>query len=379
MKFQTKTVHAGIAPDPATGAVVTPIYQSNIYAFDGIGEDKGYQYARMLNPNVKVLEDNLASLEGGLYCKVFSNGLAAETTLLNLLHKGDHIICGNDVYGGTIRLMNYMMEHFGIEVSYVPMHVPGSVSAALSQDTKLLWIETPSNPLMTIVDIQAMASLAREKGILTVVDNTLMTPYYQRPLELGADIVLHSASKYLSGHNDVLGGVIVTSNEDVAERLTFLVKALGTIANPFQSWLILRGLKTLAVRMREHEKNAMKMAAFLKEQAIVERVFYPGLSSHPQYGLIGRQMTGAGGLISFEVNGGADMVNKIMKKSELFYISQSFGGVESIIEHPKTMSHASMSAEAQAEAGITDGLIRLSVGLEDGEDLVQDLARAIQG
>ncbi len=378
MKFQTRTIHAGFSPDHATGAIATPLYQSNIYAFDGIDENKGFEYSRVSHPNARILEDNLAQLEGGRFCKAFANGTAAETSLLHLFKKGDHIICGNDVYGGTIRLFDHLKDHFNLDVSYVPMIDSRSVADVIRPNTRALWIETPSNPLLNIVDLNAMITLAKSHQLLTIVDNTMLTPCFQRPLELGADMVLHSCSKYLGGHNDVLGGAIITNDAQVDERLAFLVKSLGTVISPFDSWLILRGVKTLAIRMREHQRNAMAVAHFLSGHRTVTKVYYPGLENHPQRGLIERQMSGFGGVLSFEVAGDRERVDRILRATRLFYVAQSFGGVDSIIEHPRTMSHKSMSPEAMAAAGITEGLIRLSVGLEDPEDLIADLAQAIE-
>lgn len=378
MKFQTKTIHAGVTPDPATGAIVTPIHQSTTYAFDDIDKNKGYDYSRTANPTRKVLEDQLAALEGGTYCAALTTGMAAETTVSSLFRRGDHVICGNDVYGGTFRLFKYIEKQFDVEFTFIPLTNLDGIARAIRPNTKGIWIETPSNPLFNVVDLQAVTDLARARNLLTIVDNTLLSPYCQQPLRFGVDIVVHSTTKYLSGHNDGLGGAIICNNDELAERLAFSANALGTVSGAFDAWLILRGIKTLALRMREHQKNALQIARFLQSHPAVRQVYYPGLPDHPQADIIERQTSGFGGMLSFELEGGLPAAQTVLRATKLFYLAESFGGVESLIEHPKTMSHASMTPEAQAEAGITDGLLRISAGLEDCEDLLADLEQALE-
>lgn len=377
MRFQTKAIHSGLEPDPTTGALVTPIHQSATFVFEDIGVNKGFDYSRTGNPTRKVLEDNLAALEGGTYAAALTTGMAAETTVASLFQSGDHIICGNDVYGGTFRLFNYFEKQFQVEFSFISLVDVDKIAAQIRPNTKAIWIETPSNPLFNTVDLEAMVDLAQAHDLLTIVDNTLLSPCCQQPLKFGIDIVVHSTTKYLSGHNDGLGGAIICNDEACAEKIAFLANALGTVAGAFDSWLILRGIKTLALRMREHQKNALKIAGFLNEHRKISNVYYPGLPDNPQATLIDKQTTGYGGMLSFEIEGGLDAAAQVMKKTELFYIAESFGGVESLIQHPKTMSHASMTPEAQQEAGITDSLLRISVGLEDTQDLLEDLEQAL--
>ncbi len=376
-RFQTKAVHAGVRPDPATGAIVTPIHQSTTYQFQGMGRPGAFEYSRCGNPTRKALEDNLAALEGGVYCAALATGQMAELTLMNLFKKGDHIICGNDVYGGTIRLFNHLKHHAGLEVSYIPMTDPARVADEVRPNTRALWVETPSNPLFNIVDIAAMAEIARLHDLVTIVDNTVLTPYYQQPLALGADYVIHSATKYLSGHNDGLGGAIICKYEHQVEDIAFTANALGGVLGAFDAWLILRGIKTLPLRMREHQQSALQIAEFLENHPAVEQVFYPGLASHPQRELIARQCSGYGGMISFRVRGDIEAARRVVEGTRLFATTESFGGVESLIQHPMTMSHSSMTPVAQAAAGITENLVRISVGLEDVQDLLKDLDRAL--
>ena len=378
MKFQTKAIHAGITPDRAYGAIVPPIYQNTAFVFTDVNKNKGFDYSRTGNPTRKVLEDNLAALEGGKHCVALTTGMAAETTVLSLFKNGDHIICGNDAYGGTIRLFNYLKQHFSVDVSYISMMKPENIEMAIQPNTKAIWVETPSNPLLNIVDLEKAAAIAHSQQLLMVVDNTFLSPVFQRPLEFGADIVIHSTTKYLGGHNDGLGGAIICIDDKLGEKIAFSANALGTVSNAFDSWLILRGIKTLPLRMHEHEKNALSVASFLQKQDCVKKVYYPGLKDHPQYNLIKKQMLGFGGMISFEVEGNQKKVNKILQNTKLFFLAESFGSVESLIEHPKTMSHASMTPEAQQHGGITNGLIRLSVGIEDEGDLITDLKQALK-
>jgi cystathionine gamma-synthase len=377
-KFQTQAIHAGIHPEKQYGAIVTPIYQSTNYVFQAVGQPKEFEYARCGNPTRKALEDNLATLENGIYCTALATGQAAELTILNLFKSGDHIICGNDVYGGTIRLLNHVKQSNGIQVTYVPMTDPDKVVKEIRSNTRAIWVETPSNPLFNIVDIETIADIAKTKNLITIVDNTLLTPYFQQPLNLGADIVIHSATKYLSGHNDGLGGAVVCKHQHHAEQISFIANALGAVLGSFDAWLIARGIKTLALRMREHQKSALEIAHFLQQHQQVTDVYYPGLDDHPQAELIKKQSSGHGGMLSFKVDGGFEGAKKIAEKTKLFFLTESFGGVESLIQHPQTMSHSSISPLAQKAAGITENLLRISVGLEDIGDLIDDLEKALQ-
>ena len=376
-KFQTMAIHAGIDPLKQSGAIVTPIYQSTNYVFEAVGQPREFEYARCGNPTRKALEDNLSALENGVFCTALATGQAAELTILNILKTGDHIICGNDVYGGTIRLLNHIEQTNGIKVTYIPMTDPERVTQKILPETKAIWVETPSNPLFNIVDISSIADIAGNNGLLTIVDNTILTPYFQQPLNLGADIVIHSATKYLSGHNDGLGGAVICKHEHHAEKFSFIANALGAVLGAFDAWLILRGIKTLAVRMREQQKSALEIAHFLHQHPQVSDVYFPGLPDHPQYELIKKQCSGYGGMLSFKVEGGFEKAKKVAENTKLFFLTESFGGVESLIQHPQTMSHASISPHAQKEAGITDNLLRISIGLEDVEDLINDLDRAL--
>lgn len=325
-KFQTQAIHAGIDPNKQSGAIVTPIYQSTNYVFEAVGQPKEFEYARCGNPTRKALEDNLATLENGTYCSALATGQAAELTILNLLKNGDHLICGNDVYGGTIRLLNHIHQTNGINVTYIPMTDPEKVAAEIRQETKALWIETPSNPLFNIVDIEALSTIAKSKDLFTIVDNTLLTPYFQKPLNLGADIVIHSATKYLSGHNDGLGGAVVCKHQHHAEQISFIANALGAVLGSFDAWLIARGIKTLALRMREHQKSALEIAQFLRQHPAVTDVYFPGLKEHPQAELIKNQSSGHGGMLSFKVDGGFEKAKKVAEKTKLFFLTESFHG-----------------------------------------------------
>jgi cystathionine beta-lyase/cystathionine gamma-synthase len=378
LKFQTQAIHAGIDPDKHSGAIVTPIFQSTNYVFEAVGQPREFEYARCGNPTRKALEDNLATLENGTFCAALATGQAAELTILNLFKSGDHIICGNDVYGGTIRLLNHVQQTNGVRVTYIPMTDPAKVAEEVCPETKALWVETPSNPLFNIVDIAAIADIARAKNLITIVDNTLLTPYFQQPLNLGADIIIHSATKYLSGHNDGLGGAVVCKHQHHAEQISFISNALGAVLGSFDAWLIARGIKTLALRMREHQKSALEIAHFLKQHPQITDVYFPGLDDHPQADLIRKQSSGHGGMLSFKVKGGFDEAKKVAENTNLFFLTESFGGVESLIQHPQTMSHSSISPQAQKAAGITENLLRISVGLEDISDLINDLGRALE-
>lgn len=372
--FATRAIHAGQDPDPGTGAVSVPIYQTSTFAQDAVGVNKGYDYARSGNPTRTALEVALAALEGGKYGLAFASGLAAETTVALSLSAGDHVICGDDVYGGTFRLFDKVFKHLGITFNYVDTSDVDHVAAAIRPETKLIWLETPTNPMLKLADIAAITALAKPKGILTVVDNTFGTPYFQRPLSLGADITLYSTTKYLGGHSDVVGGAVVLNDQALYERLKFLQNAAGGVPGPFDSWLVLRGIKTLAVRMRAHESNALAIAKFLEKHPQVEKVIYPGLPSHPQHELAKRQMSGFGGMISLILKGGEAAGRALVERTKLFTLAESLGGVESLIELPAAMTHASV---AGSELEVPAGLVRISVGIEDEADLLTDLEAAL--
>jgi cystathionine gamma-synthase len=369
MSFQTDTIHAGVGPDKAYGAIMTPIYQSSTFVFEDIGKHRGFDYTRSGNPTRKALEDNLCALEGCSSAVAVTTGMAAITSTLSIFHAGDEIICTDDCYGGTSRLMKTVEEHFGIKVHFVNMQEATNILPFVNERTKAVWIETPSNPLLNLIDIAAISALAKERALLTIVDNTFLSPYGQKPFELGADIVVHSTTKYLNGHSDVVGGAVLSNSPDLDAKLKFTVNALGTCAQPFDCWLVLRGIKTLVLRMREHERNALAVAQFLEEHPKVKQVFYPGLAK--------KQQRSFGGMVSFELDGGIEEVNRVLTGTKLFALAESLGGVESLIEHPASMSHASMDKEHREAAGITDAIIRLSVGIEDGDDLIADLQGAL--
>ncbi|NTW83892.1 MAG: PLP-dependent transferase [Chlorobiaceae bacterium] len=377
MSFQTDTIHAGVAPDKAYGAIMTPIYQSSTFVFEDIGKHKGFDYTRSGNPTRKALEDNLCALEGCSSAVAVTTGMAAITSVLSIFHSGDEIICTDDCYGGTSRLLKTLEEHFNIRVNFINLRNTRNLIPFINEKTKAVWVETPSNPLLNLVDIAEISALAKERGLLTIVDNTFLSPYGQKPFELGADIVVHSTTKYLNGHSDVVGGAVLSNSLDLDAKLKFTVNALGTCAQPFDCWLVLRGIKTLVLRMREHERNAKAVAEFLYNHPKVRQVFYPGLPSHPQHELAKKQQKIFGGMVSFELNGTIDDVNRVLTGTKLFSLAESLGGVESLIEHPATMSHASMDREHREAAGITDNVIRLSVGIEDSDDLLEDLGRAL--
>lgn len=375
--IDTLAIHAGQAPDPVSGAVMTPIVLSSTFAQDGPGNHQGFEYSRTGNPTRNTLERCLAALEGATHGIAFASGCAAMTTFLHTLRPGDHVVASDDVYGGSFRILDKVMKPMGIETTQVDMGDPSQIEAALRKETKVIWVETPTNPMLKLADIRAVAKIARAHGACLVVDNTFATPMLQRPLELGADVVLHSTTKYLNGHSDAVGGVIVTSNDEIAERVRFLQNAVGAIPSPFDSYLVLRGLKTLPVRMERHCRSAAAIASWLEAQPAVEKVFYPGLASHPQHALASEQMAAPGGMISFVVRGGLPAARALLQTVKVFVCAESLGGVESLIEHPAIMTHGSVPAEARAELGIVDGLIRLSVGLEAEDDLRADLAAAL--
>jgi len=377
-KFNTRAIHAGQSPDPTTGAIMTPVYLTSTYVQESPGVHKGWEYSRTHNPTRKAYEDCIASLESGKYGFAFSSGCAATTTVMHLLTSGDHVIAMDDMYGGTFRLFDKVLRHHGLEFSYTDLTKVENVEKALKPNTKMIWIETPTNPTLKLADIKKISAIAAAKNILVVVDNTFMSPYFQRPLELGANIVVHSATKYLGGHSDVVGGVAVTSDKAIAERLQFLTNSMGGIQGAFDSFLALRSLKTLPLRMKAHAENAIKVANYLEKHPQVEKIIYPGLASHPQHALAKEQMSGFGGMITFFIKGGLPAARRFLESVEVFALAESLGGVESLIEHPAIMTHASVPAEQRKALGIDDSLIRLSVGVEDVDDLLQDLDQAFK-
>lgn len=374
--FSTRAIHAGQQPDPTTGAIMTPVYLTSTYVQESPGVHKGWEYSRTHNPTRKAYENCIANLENGKFGFAFASGCAATTTILSMLKNNDHVIVMDDLYGGTFRLFDKVLRPLGLRFTFVDLTDSQNFQKAVQPDTKLVWLESPTNPTMKLADIQTIAKMAKEKNILTVVDNTFMSPVFQRPLDLGADITVHSATKYLGGHSDMIGGVAVTSRTDIAERLAFLSNSMGAIQSPFDSFLALRSLKTLPIRMKAHESNAMKIAEFLEKHPKVEKVIYPGLKSHPQHELAKKQMMGFGGMITFYIKGDLNSARSFLEKVEIFSLAESLGGVESLIEHPAIMTHASVPAEKRAELGISDTLIRLSVGIEDIKDLIGDLEHA---
>ena len=382
MGFLTDAVHAGQQPDQASGAVITPIYQTATYAQAAPGEHKGYEYGRTGNPTRLALEKNLAALERGKFAYAFSSGMAATATVAQLFKSGDHVLCTANVYGGTARYFRQVAAPFGLQFSTVDTSHPGKVIAALRPETKMLFVETPSNPLMIISDLAALAVLCRERGVVLAVDNTFLSPYFQRPLELGADIVIHSTTKFINGHSDVVGGIVITNHAHLAERLAFLQNAVGAVPSPFDCWLILRSTKTLPLRLRQSNESAMALARFLSEQKSVRRVYYPGLPDHPQHQLARQQQRdpygrpGFGGMISFDL-ADFETAKRFLKGLELFTLAESLGGVESLVCHPSSMTHASVPPEERKRLGLSEGLVRLSVGVEDEEDLIADLSRGL--
>jgi cystathionine gamma-lyase len=375
--FGTRAIHAGQHPDPVTGAVMTPVYFTSTYAQEAPGVHKGFEYSRTHNLTRFALEANLASLEGGQHGLCFASGLAATSTILQLFDSGAHIVACDDLYGGTFRLFDKVYRRFGFEFSYVdPLAGAKAVEAAIRPNTKMVWVETPTNPMLKLCDLAAVAEVCKRKGILLAVDNTFLTPYFQRPLELGADIVCHSTTKYLNGHSDVVGGALVVNSDELRQKLAFLQNAVGAVPSPMDSFLVMRGTKTLHVRMQRHEESARVLAEWLARHPQVEKVIYPGLESHPQHALARKQQSGFGGMISFVLKGGLDESRRFLSACKIFTLAESLGGVESLIEHPAIMTHASVPAENRAKLGIADGLIRLSVGIEDLSDLQADLERS---
>lgn len=374
--FSTRAIHTGQEPDPATGAVTVPIYATSTYVQEEIGKHKGYEYARVSNPTRDRLETNLAALEGGIGSRVFGSGMAAINAIATMLKAGDHLVAGHNLYGGTPRLFNQVWANFGLTFTYIDTSDVTNVERALQKNTRLVYLETPTNPLMELCDIRAISDLAHQHGIEVVVDNTFMSPYFQRPIELGADMVIHSTTKFLNGHSDGLGGVVVCTKPEQSEKLAFLQKAAGAILSPFECWLILRGVKTLAVRMLQHDCNGRKVADYLAKHKKVQKVFYPGLASHPQHELAKRQMSGFGAMIAFET-GSLENANKMLRKVRVCSLGESLGGVETLISHPATMTHAAVGEEGRRKIGITDGMVRISVGIEDVEDILADLDQAL--
>lgn len=377
MKFETAAIHVGQEPEEITGAIVVPIFQTATYAQPAIGEHKGYEYSRTHNPTRKAMQDCLAALEGGKYGLAFGSGMAAISTSMTLLKQGDHVVSSDDVYGGTYRVFEKIFRDWGLDFTFVDASDLANVKAAIKPSTKMLWLETPTNPLLKITDLREAAKLAKAHNLLMVVDNTFASPYFQRPLELGADIVIHSATKFLGGHSDVVGGAAVTSNDAIHERLAYSQNAMGAVLGPFDSWLILRGFKTLGVRMRQHEANARAIAQHLEGHKRVNKVLYPGLPSFPYHEAAKKQMSGFGALISFYLDGGEAEARSVCKSTRVFALAESLGGVESLIEHPGLMTHASIPKEIREGRGIGDNFIRLSVGIEHVDDLIADLDSAL--
>ncbi|MCC7138482.1 MAG: cystathionine gamma-synthase [Planctomycetes bacterium] len=377
MRFETRAIHAGQRPDPTTGAIMTPVYLTSTYVQSSPGVHQGFEYSRTRNPTRDALEGCLASLEGGRHGLAFASGLAATDCLLHLLEAGDHVVHSDDVYGGTFRIFDKVFRRHGLSFTAVDMTDPGAVARAMTPRTKLVWVESPTNPTLKLADLAAVSAAARAGGAKTVVDNTFATPWLQRPLEHGADAVVHSTTKYLNGHSDVVGGAIVTSDDALAERLRFHQNAVGGVPGPLDCFLVLRGLKTLHVRMERHERNAARVAAFLASHPQVERVTWPGLPSHPQHALAKRQMRGFGGMLNFWIRGGLPAARRFLETVRLFACAESLGGVESLIEHPAIMTHASVPAATRRTLGIDDGFVRVSCGIEHEDDLVADLAHAL--
>ncbi len=374
--FATRAIHAGQHPDPVTGAVMTPVYQTSTYVQDGLGRHKGYEYARTQNPTREALERCVASLEGGTHGFAFGSGLAALDTLLKLLKAGDHVVSGQNIYGGSHRLMERVYAQFGLQFSFVDMRDPENVARAITPATRLVYGETPTNPMMFLADLAAIGHITQARGLLFAVDNTFATPYFQRPLALGADIVLHSTSKYLNGHSDMVGGLLVTARDDLAEKIGFLQNAAGGVPGPQDCFLALRGIKTLPLRMRQHDANGRAVAEWLTRHPKAQKVYYPGLPDHPQHALAARQMSGFGGMISVEL-GDQALARRVVERTKIFQLAESLGGVESLIGHPASMTHASVPLALRQSMGLTDSLIRLSCGIEETEDLIADLTQAL--
>lgn len=378
MKFNTKVVRSQISPDPTTGAIVPPIYQTATYVLPEVGRDLGFDYTRSSNPTREVLENNLASIEGGKYGTCFSSGMAAVDSVLKLLKNGDHVVCSDDVYGGVSRHFNNILVNYGLTFSYVNSSNPENVKNAITSKTKLLWIETPTNPLLKITDLYAMAEIAKNHGILLGVDSTFATPVFLRPFEYGADIVMHSTTKYISGHNQIIGGIIITNDDDLQHKMKFVQKTIGAVPSPFDCWLTLLGVKTLHLRMERHATNAQAVAEFLESHPKVDKITYPGLPSHPQFDIAKEQMSGFSGMISFELKGGIPAGKTLMNSVELCSLAESLGAVETMVTHPATMTHVDVPETERHARGLTDGLVRISVGIEDSDDIIGDLEKALE-
>ena len=379
MRFDTRCVRAAISPDPTTGAIVPPLYQTATYVLPEVGVDRGFDYTRSANPTRKVMEEQLAAIEGVAHGRAFASGMSAVDAVFRLLEPGDHVVCSDDVYGGVSRLFDQVLATYDLEFTYVDSSVPEKVEAAIRPQTKIVWVETPSNPLLKVTDVAAVADIAHSHGLLLGVDSTFATPYHLRPAELGADVVMHSTTKYLSGHNLIIGGILLTDNDEMAGRLHFLQKSVGAVPSPFDCWLLMEGVKTLSLRMARHSTNAMRIAVYLESHPKVANVIYPGLSSHPQHDVARRQMLhGFSGMISFEIEGGAAAGARLMNSVRLCALAESLGAVETMITHPATMTHAEVPVEERHARGLSDGLVRLSVGIEDVEDLLEDLDQALQ-
>ena len=377
MKFATKAIHAGQEPDPSTGAIIGPIFQTSTYVQAGLGEHKGFEYSRTQNPTRSALEECMAAIEDGRYGLAFASGMAAESAILSLLSAGEHMVSCDDLYGGSYRIFERVMRRYNVETTYVAAGNIAGYERAIRPNTKMIWLETPTNPLLRLIDIQAVAEIAHRHNLLLVVDNTFASPYFQQPLKLGADIVVHSTTKYLNGHSDIIGGALVLNNEEVYQAIKFYQNAAGGVPSPFDSWLTLRGIKTLAVRMRQHEENAIAVAKFLAEHPRVEKVYYPGLPAHPDYALAKRQMSGFGGMVSFQFKGTYADVDKVVRRFKVFALAESLGGVDSLVCHPASMTHGSIPKDIRESRGLTDTLLRLSVGIEDVDDLLADLEQAL--
>ncbi len=377
-RFSTRAIHAGQRPDPTTGAIMPPIYQTSTYAQESLGVNKGYEYARGKNPTRECLERNVAALEGAQHGFAFSSGMGCVDSIMKLFKSGDHVIVGSNVYGGTFRLFDKILSNFGLQFTWVDTRDPQRIADAIKPNTVAVMLETPTNPLMQLTDIAAAAQIAKKRSALTIVDNTFATPYFQNPLQLGADIVWHSSTKYLNGHSDIIGGIAVLNDDDLAKRLQFNLNSAGAVPGPMDSWLTLRGTKTLALRMRQHDANGRKVADWLAKKVGETNVFYPGLASHPQHELAKRQMRGFGGMVSVET-GSKENANKVVSRVKVFTLAESLGGVESLVCQPAGMTHASIEPARRLEVGITDGLIRFSCGVEDVEDLIEDLEQAFMG
>ncbi len=378
MKFATKAIHAGIHPDEATGAIMTPIYQTSTYVQDGVGEHKGYEYSRTLNPTRHALEKNIAAIENGKFGAAFGSGLAAIDCIIKMLQPGDEVISTNDLYGGTYRLFTTIFAKYGIKFHFVDMSNPTTIEQFITENTKLIWVETPTNPMMNIIDIEEVSKIAKKAGALLAVDNTFATPYLQTPLDLGADIVMHSATKYLGGHSDVVMGILVTDNKELSKEMYRIQNSTGAITAPMDSFLVLRGIKTLHLRVQRHCENGKKIAHFLAAHPKVDKVYWPGFETHPNHAIAKKQMRDFGGMISFTLVGNKiEDAHTIVKKVKIFALAESLGGVESLIGHPATMTHASIPKEEREKTGVVDSLIRLSVGIEDVEDLISDLTDAL--